>query len=330
MLELLLGRVSLTTPLHGVLLPRKFIQSGSLPVRRFLLLVLGLTLTAIAADQFAAPVLRTTSPLWATAAFLVLVWRRDELPSNPGPGPFERTLSIIRLAFFFTAHFVLIQHARMLTSMLVPVAGSHTASGLLVAAWKLSVLVPTILLLPLSRLKGLATAYKHEGMAALVVFVTFSPWRAMEAVWPWYGQLLGRFVYTLASFFVAGLGYVKDLTPTITGPDLDITIVQACSGITGLELFGYLFGVVTILDWNRLWKWRGLLAYFAGLFAVLLGNALRITSFVVFGNRGFADFVLRFHVSAGWIFFSVVFLVYLSLTYRWMLNKGNSAPALSK
>jgi len=327
MIELLTDKVFRASPPDAGLLPRKFIPSGSFAVHRFFLLVLALTLSAIAADQFAAPVLRTTSPLWATAACLLLVWRRGKLPSVLGDGPLELTLSIGRLAVFFTAHFVLIQLARMMTSTLQPVAGTHTAGGILVAVCKLSVFLPTLVLFPLSLSNEPLAAYKHEGMAALVVFITFSPGRAMEAVWPWYGQLLGRFVYALARLLVTGLGYVKDLTPTITGPDLDITIIQSCSGITGFELFGYLFGVVTILDWNRLSKGRALFAYFAGLFAVLVGNTLRIASFVVFGNRGFARFVLNFHVSAGWIFFSLVFLVYLSLTYGWILNKGNSAPA---
>jgi exosortase/archaeosortase family protein len=83
--------------------------------------------------------------------------------------------------------------------------------------------------------------------------------------------------------------------------------------------------VVAVLDWNRLRRGRALFAYFAGLFAMLFGNAIRITSFVVFGNHGFAESISRFHVSAGWFFFSVVFLVYLSMTYSWMLGKRTAA-----
>lgn len=78
--------------------------------------------------------------------------------------------------------------------------------------------------------------------------------------------------------------------------------------------------MVAFVDWNRLRKGRLLLAYFAGIAAMLVGNGLRIVSFVVLGNRGFADAVSRFHLSAGWLFFSAVFLAYLSLTYRWLLK----------
>ena len=50
-----------------------------------------------------------------------------------------------------------------------------------------------------------------------------------------------------------------------------------------------------------------------------VGNGLRIVSFVVLGNHGFAEVVARFHLNAGWIFFSVLFLVYLFSIYRNLL-----------
>jgi exosortase/archaeosortase family protein len=72
-------------------------------------------------------------------------------------------------------------------------------------------------------------------------------------------------------------------------------------------------------------KGRALFAYFMGVMAMLFGNAVRITSFVVFGNHGFAESISRFHISAGWIFFSAVFLAHLSMTYSWMLGKRDTA-----
>lgn len=324
MLETMTIGVSLTSSAEESLPSRRVVPAESL-VRRALLLVLTLTLLAIAADQLAAPILHTYTPLWATAACLLLVLRRGEWRSAFGDGAFEQVLSKRRLAVFFAAHFLLILLARWMTSTIQPLAGTPTAGGIVISAAKLTVLlVPTLVLLPLSRWRELIIAYRPEIVVALVVFITYSPWRTAEAIWPWYGQLLGRFVYALARFAVPGMGYVSGLTPTLTGPDLDITIFQGCSGLNGFELFGYLFGVVTFLDWNRLRKGRALFAYFAGLLVILVGNALRITSYVVLGNHGFADFVLRFHLSAGWIFFSVIFLAYLSLTYRWMLKKKNA------
>jgi len=59
---------------------------------------------------------------------------------------------------------------------------------------------------------------------------------------------------------------------------------------------------------------------------MIFGNVVRITSLVVLGNHGFADFVSRFHVNAGWLFFAAIFLIFLSLTYRWMLIRIRLAP----
>ncbi len=86
-----------------------------------------------------------------------------------------------------------------------------------------------------------------------------------------------------------------------------------------------IFGSVMLLDGNRANKGRALKAYVGGLAAILLSNVVRITSFVALGNQGFAESISRFHISAGWVFFSIVFLIYLSMTYRWMISKKDSA-----
>ena len=305
---------------------RRIFPSGSQKAPRFLLFVLVLTLVAIAADQFFAPILHTTSPLWATAAFILLVWRRGETSLSAEDASFSLGLSKGRIVAFIAAHVLLVLGARSLTGAFQPLAGAITLGGTLFAALKLCVLVPTLLLLSASQWKNTVRSYAPEFTAALVVLLTFFPRRALEALWPWYGQVLGQFVFQLSRFLVPGLGYINSVSPTLDGPALDVTIVPECSGINGLELFDFLFGLVVICDWNRLCKKRALFAYFAGLFAMFLGNALRITSFVVLGNHGFAESIIRFHISAGWIFFSIVFLTYLVLTYGWMLEKRKPTP----
>ena len=302
-----------------------FLRSGSCAASRFLLLALFLTLVAIAANQFTAPVLRSTSPLWATAACLLLVWRRGKVSLPPGDAALEFSFSIARLAGFLAAHGALIFFARASSGTLHAVSHAMTVKGTLLAASKLCVLAPTIILFPFAAWKKIAATYFPEAIAGLVVLLTFFPSRALQTLWPWYGQLLGRFVHALARIVVPGLAYIADANPTLGGPELDVTIIPECSGISGVELFDYLFGLVALLDWNRLRKGRLLAAYFAGLCAMLLGNAVRITSLVVLGNHGFSESVARFHISAGWIFFSAVFFVYLSMTYGWMLGKRGIA-----
>lgn len=288
---------------------------------RFLLLALALTLVATAGDQFATPILYSSSPLWGTAACLLLVWRRGNVPSSVGDTPFECNLSAARVVGFLALHAAIIVVARSVSGMFQASSGAMTLEGTLVAAGKLCVLAPTIILFPLATWKKIACIYFPEAIAGLVVLFTFFPRRVLQAGWPWYGQVLGRFVHILARIFVSKLTYLADSNPTLSGPELNVTIIPDCSGLNGVELFDYLFGAVAFLDWNRFRKGRALLVYFAGLLAMLLGNAIRITSFVALGNHGFAESVSRFHISAGWIFFSAVFLVYLSMTYRWMLDK---------
>jgi exosortase/archaeosortase family protein len=318
------GMVSLNNAPDASAPARIALPSGSLPASRFLLSALFLTLIAIALDQSFSPILYSSSPLWATATWILLVWRRGETSFPPGSDQPHFSFSTRRVIAFFAAHLLIVVAARWFTEALQPLAGRVSLGGTLLAGMKLCVLAPTLALLPRVQWRRILSLYTAEAIAGLVVLITFFPRRTLESLWPWYGQVLGRFVYLLASFMVPGLGYIRSLTPTLTGPDLDVTIILDCSGINGFELFDLLFGLVVILDWNRLYKRRIFVAYFTGLFAMFLGNALRITSFVVLGNHGFAESITRIHIAAGWIFFSIVFLVYLCLTYGWMLNKKSA------
>jgi exosortase/archaeosortase family protein len=314
------------------------LQTGSLTVSQFSFLTLLIALGAIAADQVAAPALYSSSPLWAVVVCLGLVCRRggvrfggNAAPKHPGLSLDQESaaksfhFSSARIALFVAAHVLLVSVTRFLDASLQPIGGTFSVAGWMMAALKVSVLLPTLLLLPLKQWRILARVYAAEGIAALVVLFTFFPGRILASVWPWYGQVLGKFVFLLSGFFVHGLNYASNLNPTIQGPSLDVNILFSCSGISGIELFDYLFAFVALLDWNRLRKGRLLVAYFAGILAMLVGNAFRIASFVIFGNHGFADSVVRFHLSAGWAFFAVVFLLYLSLTYRGLLRPSGPA-----
>ncbi|HKV62878.1 MAG TPA: exosortase/archaeosortase family protein [Candidatus Acidoferrum sp.] len=305
-------------------------RTGSFTAPRFLLVALLLTVCAVAADQFAATILHSTSPLWAATACLLLVWRRGNVAASSGDPPFEISLQIGRVAAFFALHGGIVSFARSLSGAFQSSSGAANFQGTLLAAGKLSVLVPTLILFPLSTWRKIPAIYFPEAIAGLVVLLTFFPSRILHSAWPWYGQALGRFVHAVSRVFVSNLAYLADSNPTLSGPELDVTIVPECSGINGLELFDYLFGVVALLDWNRLRKDRTLLVYFAGLLAMLFGNAIRIISFVVFGNHGYSESISRFHISAGWIFFSAVFLVYLSMTYGWMVSKRDPVIPIPK
>ena len=310
-------KVSAANDLDASLLADKVFRSRTFSALRSVLLALVLTLFAIAADQFAAPILLTTSPLWATFAFLLLVWRRGELPLSSN-ATLERSFSMWRLCTFVAMHVALVLLSRSFASTAAPFAGTPTLPGTLVGLCRLAVLIPTVVLFSFAYWKQLLRAHRSEATAALLVLTLNVPGRILEAIWPWYSQTFGWFIYSLARSFVPGLSYEQGAEPTISGPFQDTSIVFACSGISAFELLGYIFGLVIVLDWNYLRKGRALFVYFGCLFFMLLSNAVRIATLVVLGNRGFTDFVSPFHNSAGAIFFCSVFLVYLSLTYKWM------------
>jgi exosortase/archaeosortase family protein len=317
--------VSLTLTSQPYVDSKARVKRGNLPVSLFLFLLLLLSLAAVAADQFVSPVLYTSSPLWALAICALLVWRRGPAVSE---SPLEATIgfSLPRISLFIAGHLVLI--ALALSAKVVAAAGTESPAGWLLAALKLLVLVPTLFLLPLKSWRKVLKAYSSECIAAAIVLLTFFPTRILIAIWPQYVQALGKSVFWIAGLFVPGLTYSGWLTPTFGGPSLDLTIIRACSGLAGVELFDYLFAFIAVLDWNRLRKGRAALAYFSGIAAMLVGNALRLAFLIVLGNRGFAQQVAQFHISAGWLFFAMVFLVYLAAVYRSMLVR--SAPSLAR
>jgi exosortase/archaeosortase family protein len=298
--------------------------SGTLPAPAFFVCTLLLTLTAATADQLVAPVLFSTAPVFAVLACLLLAIRHG-YPLGLSP-PSESPLTSARIFLFLALHLVLVTLVRLASDSVLRASGSPTGAGWAFLLVKVLTLAPALVLLPWRNWRALVSRYAAEFAAGGIVLVTFFPRRILEGLWPWYGQFLGRFAQLFSWPFVSGLGYAKALYPTLTGPSLDVTILLSCSGINGIELFDVLFALVVFCDWPRLNKVRTLFAYGIGVAAMILGNVVRIASFVVFGNHGFADFVARFHINAGWFFFAAMFLVFLSCTYRWMLTPSRFAP----
>jgi len=153
-----------------------------------------------------------------------------------------------------------------------------------------------------------------------VVFFTFFPHRIFETIWPWYSRLLGIAVWGVTRWFVPSLVCSAGTTPGFSGPQLEVSIIFACSGLDSLRLFQLLFALIAAVEWKHLNKRRALIAYFAGLGVTLMANVLRISLLVIFGNRGFTEWIMRQHVTAGWAVFTVAFLTFLTLTYNWMLQ----------
>lgn len=276
----------------------------------------------ISLDFALAPGLRNTTPLAAMGLLACLLARRlSFLPPNKTSG----RIVVGRLVLFGVLHLSLLAVAR---SMLIPgKLYDATMRGGLIAALKMVVLLPSAVLLPKQDWKRLVREFRPELVAAGGAFLTYYPYRIFIKAWPIYSKLLADFVQSLGSVFVAGLGYRAGANPTIAGPRLDVTILFYCSGLDGVRLFQILFGLVLVLDWDRLRRWRTLVGYVAGLTTILLANALRITSMVVIGNRISSHLVVRYHLQAGWVYITSVFVLYILLAYPWLIGVDGSKQA---
>ena len=68
-----------------------------------------------------------------------------------------------------------------------------------------------------------------------------------------------------------------------------------------------------------------MITYFVGNAVILVANVLRISLLVIVGNRIGPRYATgTFHVNAGWVFFSIVNLIFLALTYSWLLDRKHT------
>jgi exosortase/archaeosortase family protein len=281
-----------------------------------------LSLIMIAADYLAAPALYNGSTLWATAGLLLLIFRRGQAVGANSEEPGIARLSIARLAIFLALHAIIITIGRSSGAILTSAAASDALAAAPLAAAKLLILLPVIALFSRSDWSAILRKYRAEFLAALIVLLTFFPYRLFHTIWPAYSQLIATLAYYGAKPFVAGLAFINQPIPTIAGPQINLQIVFWCSGFSALALFDTLVALIAILDWNELNHARLLTAYIAGGAAILAANIVRISLLVIIGNDIGPEYAMgRFHVNAGWAFFAVIYLIILTVSYRWMLKK---------
>lgn len=281
--------------------------------------VLALTGAAVCLDSWLIPELNTLAPIFSSGLLLVLTLRKSFAGPLPAPST-TPPLAVWRLVCFLGLHLVLLGACAAFGDLW---KGTHSAGfAVALAASKYLILAPTAILLSRADWRHFGRIYRGEWIAATIALVTFFPLRIFTMVWPWYGQVLGRSVFALAHLFVPGTQYVAALTPTLIGRNLEVTIVFGCAGLQAIKLFQILFTPLLVMDWNGLNRGRAVAAYFGGLAAMLIANVIRIVLLFVLGNTSLQRRVLEYHLTGGWILFTLAFVAYLLVTYRWMLKKS--------
>lgn len=286
-----------------------------------LLLALSLNTIVLFVDHLCVPALANIKPALSSAFLLALLLQG--FPRTKTTAHFGLVIKRWRVAMFCSCHLAVI----LVTLTLGRVGLLDTrvvALPIPLAVLKYLILLPTIVLLPAQAWYRFEQLYRAEWMAALIALLTFRPSRICALLWPRYSSLLAHSIYGLAAPFVSGLQYVGAEFPTLKGPALDTTITFACGGLLIVELFQWFFGIIVIVDWNRLQRGRTLAAYFIGICLLLQANVFRIALLVIVGNRVSADLVVSQHLPASWLVIAVALVIYVLLVYPWMVNEEQS------
>lgn len=283
-----------------------------------ILLILLLNTIVLFLDHLCVPAVANIKPALSSAFLLTLLLQRFSTTSIAAQCPV--VITRWRVVLFFSCHLAVIVVTWALGRLGLFDTRVVTVSTT-VAALKYLILLPTIVLLPGQAWYRFERLYRAEWIAAMIAILTFSPSRICALLWPGYSWLLAHSIYALAAPFVSGLQYFGAAFPTLRGPTLDTTITFACGGLLIVELFQLVFGIIVLVDWNRLNRGRTLVGYLAGICLLLLANVVRIALLVIVGNRVSADLVVSQHLPASWFAIAVALVAYVLVVYPWMLNE---------
>ncbi|MBD3296593.1 MAG: hypothetical protein GF392_04430, partial [Candidatus Omnitrophica bacterium] len=149
-------------------------------------------------------------------------------------------------------------------------------------------------------------------------------------------EFFGIFLWKVLSIFISkanlvmlsmcGLDTVSRFAPgkdPVIGTSIfHVSIAYSCAGLEGIILFLTVFGLLLFMDWNRINKKRGIAALIAGTVVMIFANILRIYTLLLVGHFIDKEFALAtFHTYAGMVFYTIVIILYFSLTYNWILDK---------
>jgi exosortase/archaeosortase family protein len=276
---------------------------------------------AIVIDFFFAPALYNGSAIWMSATAMLLIYRAGQASGAEGVA-IEIPLAAVRLALFFALNAAIVLAARHFAAPLEAAGASDALDAAARASLKFSVLIPAIVLFPPRTWREILRTFHAELTAALIVLLTFFPYRLFHMIFPVYSQVIGTLAYWIARPFVAGTHYLGGPEPIILAPQLDLQIVFACSGLSALVLFDLIIALIAFLDWNELNRARLFAAYVYGSLAILAANIVRIGLLVIIGNRIAPAYATgEFHVNAGWLFFAAIYTCIVIGSYRWMLQR---------
>ncbi|MBU1112176.1 MAG: archaeosortase/exosortase family protein [archaeon] len=139
--------------------------------------------------------------------------------------------------------------------------------------------------------------------------------------WQFFSERITKVAHFFLSLFYKDVSYVFNGDPLLKLNDFSVIIGAPCSGIESLVFFITLFGLMVILDRDKInWK-RASIVFILGLIGTYFLNAIRLSALMIIGLR-WPDFAMgQFHSHSGWIMFATFVLVLYWITQKWMVKK---------
>jgi len=115
------------------------------------------------------------------------------------------------------------------------------------------------------------------------------------------------------------------------------SIGRPCSGVEGMSLFLVLYTAVLVIDWKDLHKGIAFLLYPVGLLMMFISNIIRIYAIELLGwevsrnfgaDVGYKIVMDQFHSHFGWIFYTLVILVFFKIVYPYITKRATSVNAV--
>jgi len=139
--------------------------------------------------------------------------------------------------------------------------------------------------------------------------------------WQFFSERITKVTHFFLSLFYDNVSYVFNGDPQLTLNEFSVIIGAPCSGIESMVFFITLFGLMVILDRDKInWKKAGIV-FVLGLIGTYFLNAIRLSVLMMVGLR-WPDFAMgQFHSHSGWIMFATFVLALYWITQKWMLKR---------
>lgn len=180
---------------------------------------------------------------------------------------------------------------------------------------------------------SLLKIFKKESILAasfsILFLVTFP---LVQKLWQPLAFFAGKAVAKALAFTYPGTWF-NPKTNALYIREFSTSIGEPCSGVEGMSLFIILFTAMLIVDWKRIYQLRALLLYPVGIMMMYAANLARIYAIQFLGYQvslkwgpdvAYKIVMDQFHSHFGWIFYTVLILVFFKLTYPFFIRPAKT------